>query len=77
MHSLAKYLSAGPQLNIGKFIKNPITLILILVISFAFVVFAFGNGVKNANSNYKIIADHEPFTYSGSVSNSANAPSKS
>jgi len=81
---LAKYLPVGKELNIGNFIKQLITFILIIVISFAFVKFAFGYllGIDNANtdnkvSNHKVKLTKEPFTYSGPVYNSANAPSKS
>ena len=66
---LAKYLPTGKQLNVGNFIKQLTTFILIIVISFAFVKFAFGYllGIDNANndnrvSNRKVRVDKEPFT---------------
>lgn len=74
---LAKYLPAGKQLNIGNFVKQLITFILIIVISFAFVKFAFGYllGVDTKNvSNYKVKVTQE--NYSMPVSNTGNAPSK-
>lgn len=69
---LAKYLPVGKELNIGNFIKQLITFILIIVISFAFVKFAFGYllGVGTATPttsrgiNTKP-TNQEPFSFSG------------
>jgi large-conductance mechanosensitive channel len=69
---LAKYLPTGKQLNVGNFIKQLITFILIIIISFMFVKFAFGYllGIDKPKQKTKE-------SFSIPVTNSANAPSKS
>lgn len=82
---LAKYLPAGKQLNVGNFIKQLITLILVIVISVAFVKFALsyliGVGATIPTNTRATIHtkpnNPEPFSYSGQVSNTAVAPPKS
>ncbi len=87
--SLAKYLPVGKQLNVGNFIKQLITFILIIIISFAFVKVAFGyllgvgtatpTNARATNARATIHTkpnNQEPFSYSGQVSNTATAPSR-
>jgi len=82
---LAKYLPAGKQMNVGNFIKQLITLILVIVISVAFVKIALnyllGVGATIPTTNTRAIhtkpnATKELFTYGGQVSNTATAPSR-
>jgi len=81
---LANYLPTGKQLNVGNFIKQLITLILVIVISVAFVKIALNyllgvGAIIPTNTraiHTKPNATKELFTYGGQVSNTATAPSR-